>query len=170
MSIRKNLAIVAGPAMLGSSLVLLAPGSSALAAPQHTVTPATAAHRAQPAVGLECGRNWPHHQYRKGGVSGAYTAFHVCWDNRRNARIDYSSSYVKDTRTDRNKAYVYVSYQKLFEGRWYHRWTGPEAGAGPRKNRTKHFQWGDSSVRNVAVAVCAGTRAPWQAGHHCKLV
>ncbi|MGW4272622.1 hypothetical protein ACWEGQ_09700 [Streptomyces seoulensis] len=171
MSIRKTLALVVGPALLGSGLTLLAPASTALATPQNTDTPSAAVRHTRPAVGLECGRNWPHHQYRKGGVTGAYTAFHVCWDNRRNARIDYSSSYVRDTRTDRNKAYVYVRYQKLNQGRWKREWTGPLAAAGPRNNGSrKHFQWGNSSVQGVAVAVCAGTRAPWQRGSHCKLV
>ncbi|WP_037852467.1 hypothetical protein [Streptomyces sp. NRRL S-340] len=179
MLIRKNLALLAGPAMLGSSLLLLTPAGGAAASPQAAGTPATAATAAlapdghtsaRPAAGLECGRNWPHHQYRKGGVTGAYTAFHLCWDNRYNARIDYSSSYVKDTRTDRHKAYVYVHYQKLIDGHAYWRWSGPEAGAGPQRNKVKHFQWGNSSVTNVRVAVCAGTRAPWQSGRHCKTV
>ncbi|MEU3285216.1 hypothetical protein OG739_06260 [Streptomyces longwoodensis] len=170
MSIRKTFALVSVPAVLGGGLSLLAPPVSALATPQDTAAPAAAVQHGRPAAGLECGRNWPHHQYRKGGVSGAYTAFHLCWDNRRNARIDYSSSYVKDTRTDRHKAYVYVRYQKLNDGRWKREWTGPLAGAGPRNGGKAKFQWGNSSVQGVVVAVCAGTRAPWQRGSHCKLV
>ncbi|MEU6476484.1 hypothetical protein ABZ858_06255 [Streptomyces sp. NPDC047017] len=166
MHIRKIVAAAAAPALLGSGLLLVAAPSSALTAAHQAAMPVAG----RPAAGLECGRNWPHHQYRKGGVTGAYTAFHLCWDNRYNARIDYSSSYVKDTRTDRDKAYVYVRYDKLINGHSYRRWTGPEASAGPQGGRTKHFQWGNSSVRNVAVAVCAGTRAPWQGGSHCKLV
>ncbi|GHD50798.1 hypothetical protein [Streptomyces galbus] len=170
MSIRKTLALVSVPVVLGGGLSLLAPAGGASATPQNTSAQSAAGQHLRPAAGLECGRNWPHHQYRKGGVSGAYTGFHLCWDNRRNARIDYSSSYVKDTRTDRHKAYVYVRYQKLIDGRWKREWTGPLAGAGPRNGSKKKFQWGNSSVQGVAVAVCAGTKAPWQRGSHCKLV
>ncbi|MFD8219693.1 hypothetical protein ACFV2U_39915 [Streptomyces sp. NPDC059697] len=149
MLIGRKLAVAAGAAVLGGSLVL----------PQ-----AATALDASPRAGLECGSNWPHHQYRSGGVAGAYTAYHLCWDNRSNARIDYSSSYVKDTRThDRTDARVYVSYHKFGSQKW----TGVEARA-TNSHPKAHFQWGDSSTTRVFVYVCRGSVAPWQSHHVCK--
>src|SRR3954463_14240849 len=113
MLISRKLAVATGTAMLGGSRIV----------PQAAI-----ALDASPRAGLECGRNWPHHQSRSGGVTGAYTSYHLCWDNRNNARIDYSSSYVKDTRRgDRYDARVYVSFYKKLSGSWKHKWTGVEA-------------------------------------------
>ncbi|MEU1785402.1 hypothetical protein ABZ553_05845 [Streptomyces sparsogenes] len=168
MSISKRLTLAVGTAVLGGSLILPQATGSFAASSDTKAAKGERITTASPTAGLECGRNWPHHRSARGSVSGARAATHICWDNRYNARIDYSSSWVQDTSSrDRKAARAYVRYNKKHSGRWVRQWSGPLATDGPSRG-VKHFQWGDSSSKGVVVYVCVGAKAPWQSGNRCK--
>lgn len=168
MSMSKRLILAAGTAVLGGSLILPQATTSFAASSDAKAATGEKSATASPTAGLECGRNWPHHRSARGSVSGARAATHICWDNRYNARIDWSSSWVQDTSSrDRKAARAYVRYDKKHSGRWVRQWSGPLATDGPSRG-VKHFQWGDSSSKGVVVYVCVGAKAPWQSGNRCK--
>jgi hypothetical protein len=123
------------------------------------------------AAGLQCGSNWPHHRTGSGSVAGAYTSFHICWDNRDNARLDYDDSYVKDTAGDGKAARVYLEEQvNTPSDGWIWVWAngGSALATASGKGTVKHYDEGSSGTRGWRVVVCKGTKKPWESGSSCS--